>query len=120
MSQNGLVLPHIVNCSGWSSGNARFAKNASTTETRRKPIAPATMRSTARPSGVLIRSNKSFRQAHRFGIGERLVQIGQRVDARADRAPRRHVAIALEHAQRAHEVTDLAAPASANLEMLAV
>src|SRR3954466_16365143 len=64
--------------------------------------------------------DKSLRKTHRLGISERLIEVRERVGLRADRAPRNRVVMPLEDAQRAHEMRHLAAPAAANLEMLAV
>src|SRR4051812_36903662 len=67
-----------------------------------------------------LRLNKSFGKTHRLGIGERLIEFGERVGLRADRPPRDRGMMPLKDAQRAHEVRHLAAPAAADLEMLAV
>src|SRR4051794_39219483 len=64
--------------------------------------------------------DKSLRETHRLGIGERLIEVRERVGFSPNRAPRNRGVMPLEHAQRADEVRQLAAPAAANLEMLAV
>jgi len=51
VSQNGLVLPDIVNCSGWSSGKTMLTKNASRAENTRNASAyAATAKSGRTPS----------------------------------------------------------------------
>src|SRR6187401_507473 len=58
--------------------------------------------------------------AHRLGIGQRFVQAGERVGAPADLAPWDARGMTLEQRQRAQEMARLAAPAAADLEMLAI
>src|SRR4051812_38239164 len=112
-SQNGVGRPHIVDALGTGAAvpNASRTSSARTADTARTPTAIAATRAS-------VRTDKRFRKAHRFGVGERLVQSGERIRAGADRAPRNRRVMRLERAQRAHEVADLAAPASANLEVL--
>src|SRR5262245_40456752 len=115
-SQNALPPNGLANCSGWC-GNTTLTSNATTADTRRKPIAAAAMRSAILRS---VRSDKRLRQPHRLGIGERLIHFSERVRPRADRAPRHGGVMRVEQAQRAHEVRHLAAPASADLQVLAI
>src|SRR5438094_88778 len=90
--------------------------SARTAENARNPSAQAAMRT----AGCLIGFDKGFRQAHRLGIGKRLIHVAERVRARAYRVPRDRRVVPFEDPQRAHEMADFAAPAAANLEMLAV
>src|SRR6185369_14986324 len=65
-------------------------------------------------------SDKGLRQPHRLCVGERLIELVERVGFRADRTPRDGGVVPLEDAQRADEMSDLTAPAAANFEVLAV
>src|SRR5690242_13770577 len=114
-SQNGDGRPHIVDAFGTGAAvpKASSTSRARTADTTRTPSAIAARRAS-------VRTDKRVRKAHRFDVGERLVQSGERIGAGADRAPRNRRVMRLEHAQGAHEVPDLAAPAPANLEVLAV
>src|SRR3954451_2481676 len=114
-SQNALGRPHIVDSPGTGVAvpNASRMSSARTADTARTPSAIAATRAS-------VRTDKRFGQAHRFGVGERLIQSGERIRAGADRAPRNRGVMRLERAQRADEMADLAAPAAANLEVLAV
>src|SRR5215471_21771054 len=73
-----------------------------------------------RPAGVSARFDKGLRKTHRFGVGERLIEFRERVRARANGPPGDGRVMPFEHAQRANEMRDLAAPAAPNLEMLLV
>src|SRR5262245_44056201 len=81
-SQNGLALPHIVEAAGTTCSvpNAARISSARIADATRTASAPATICAS-------VRADKRFRKAHRLGVGERLIELGERVGARADRAP---------------------------------
>src|SRR5215471_20072912 len=93
--------------------NAARISSARIAEATRTASAPATICAS-------VRADKRFRKAHRFGVGERLIELGERVGTCADRAPRDRRVMPLEDAQRTDEVPDFAAPAAANLQVLAI
>src|SRR5688572_4009464 len=64
--------------------------------------------------------DQRFRNTHRLGVGERIVERGQWVGPAADILPGHFGGVPLEHRQRTKEMPRLAAPAAADLEMLAV
>src|SRR3954464_11718464 len=138
-SQNGLGRSNIVTDVGWNGVNTIFAKQATTADSRRNPSEPSTIcsgrpspsrcetfrpprasRSATAAPAPSVWFDKCFRQPHRFGVGERLIEFRQRIGLRADRAPRNRAVMTLENPQRADEVRDLTPPAAANLEVLAV
>ena len=58
------------------------------------------------------RIDQRLGDAHRLGVGERLVQLMQRVRARADLAARGRRGVALEERQRPEEVAGPRCPSS--------
>src|SRR5262245_18116011 len=117
VSQNVLGSANTVICRGWSSGKAVLIPIASAADSSRNAIAQSATRSAAPAS---VRLNKGFRNAHRFGVGERVVDGRERIGPRANPAPRHRAMMPVEDAERANEVPDLASPAAADFEMLAV
>src|SRR5947207_5307131 len=112
-----------------------LARNASSAETIRNAMANIAIRSGVGSRGTRFALtvprqsaanstsawfDKSFGQSHRFRVGERAVDLGERVGASPYRMPRNFRMMALEKTQRANEVSHLAAPAAPNLQMLAV
>jgi hypothetical protein len=61
-----------------------------------------------------------LRYPHGFGVGQRFVDAGQRIDALADVAPWHVRRMTLENCERTQEVAGLTPPAPSNLEMLPV
>src|SRR5687768_590480 len=64
--------------------------------------------------------HERFGDVHRLRVGQRLVQPMKRIGALTDGAPGHGRGVALEETERAKKMSGLAAPASPDLEMLAV
>jgi hypothetical protein len=72
------------------------------------------------PSWSRVGLNQGLGDAHGLDVGQRFVDPVEPVLPRADEAPQHVRRVALEDAQRPREVAQVAAPAAADVEALAV